>query len=48
VHPDGRPSKVKYEVQAGDGILLRHKYSVGVTEWDGQYGEFDLAAFVFG
>lgn len=48
VQGDGRPTKVKYEPQHGDGIFLRHLYSIGVCEWNGQYGEEDLASFVFG
>jgi hypothetical protein len=45
---DGRPTKVKYEPQHGDGIFLRHKYSIAVSEWNGQYGQEDLGSFVFG
>jgi hypothetical protein len=48
VQDDGRPTKVKYEPQHGDGIFLRHLYSIGVCEWNGQYGEEDLGSFVFG
>jgi hypothetical protein len=48
VQLDGRATKVKYEPQPGDKIFLRHKYTVGVCMWNGQYGEMDLAAFVFG
>jgi hypothetical protein len=48
VQDDGRPTRVKYEPQPGDGIFLRHLYSIAVAEWNGQYGEEDLASFVFG
>ena len=48
VQDDGRPTKVKYEPQHGDGIFLRHLYSIGVSEWNGQYGEEELGSFVFG
>jgi hypothetical protein len=48
VQGDGRPTKVKYEPQIGDGILLRHLYAIAVCEWNGQYGEEDLGSFVFG
>jgi len=48
VQLDGRPTKVKYEMQLGDGVFLRHRYSIGVSEWNGQYGEEDLGSFVFG
>jgi hypothetical protein len=48
VQLDGRPTKVKYEPQHGDGIFLRHRYTIAVSEYNGQYGEEDLGSFVFG
>jgi hypothetical protein len=45
---DGRPTRVKYEPQSGDGILSRHRYTVGIQEYNGEYGDTELAALTFG
>ena len=45
---DGLPTRVKYEPQTGDGIFLRHRYTVGIQEHNGQYGEMEIGAYYFG
>jgi hypothetical protein len=48
VQVDGRATKVKYEPKSSDGIFLRHRYTIAVCEYNGQYGEEDIGSFVFG
>lgn len=46
-HPDGRPVRVKYETQPGDLVYSRNRYSVSVQEYNGIYGDSELAAITF-